>query len=429
MKRKLFLLILFVASTLLLFLAMTFAVSASDRVVINVLSQPRREWELLEQYLPEFEERENIDVVIHYFAELERRSRSRLDAATGAGLYQVYYIDEANVAEFAANGWLVPIRDYYPAEYDFEGFSQPLVNVLSYDGVAYGAPMTFEGEIMFYRKDLFEADGIAVPETLDDYLEVVKHFHNPPDLYGTATRGLRGSGMNVWRFSPYLRRFEGRYLDEDGNPVFNSPEAVQAVEYYIELIKHSPSPTMSWSDVMDAFAAGKIAIASFANLKMDYLMDPEESVVVDKMGYAPPAAGPKGRVSNTSTHGLAISSPGCRTEEERVAAGKFIGWFTSKENEIRKVLAGSGLTNARTSTFASPEFAAAYPAEFIEAQLAMMEAQELTIPQIPQWPEIGDYLGLKLEELFAKAYVGEPYDIQAALDDAVRYAQEVLAEE
>ena len=91
--------------------------------------------------------------------------------------------------------------------------------------------MTFEGNVMFYRKDLFERDGIAVPQTLDEYLEVVKHFHNPPELYGTAVRGLRGSGMNVWRFSPYLKMFGGQYLDENGVPVFNSPEAVKAVEY------------------------------------------------------------------------------------------------------------------------------------------------------------------------------------------------------
>lgn len=400
----------------------------AEQIVINVLSQPRPEWEFMEKALPEFEEKEGIDVVIHYFAELERRSKSRMDASTKAGQYQVYYIDEANVAEFGVNGWALPIKEYYPAEGDFEGLSAPLVNVLSYDGVAYGAPISFEGDVMFYRKDLLEADGIAVPTTLDENLEVIKHFHNPPELYGTGTRGLRGSGMNVWRFSPYLHMFGGKYLDEEGNPAFNSPEAVKAVEYYIELIKHSPSPTMSWSDVMDTFAAGKIAIVTFANLKMDYLMDPEKSKIIGKMGYAKPPAGPAGAISNTATHGLAVSTYGCPTEEVRVAAGKFIGWFTSQESEIRKVKAGFGLTNGRTATFASPEFAEAYPAEFAEAQKEMMAIQRMTILQIPEWPEIGDYLGIKLEELFTKAFAGEKYDIQATLDDAANYAKEVLEE-
>jgi len=232
--------------------------------------------------------------------------------------------------------------------------------------------------------------------------------------------------MNVWRFSPYLRMFGGKYLDEAGNPVFKSPEAVKAVEYYIELIKNSPSATMSWSDVMDTFAAGKIAIVNFANLKMDYLMDPKESTVVGKMGYAKPAAGPAGSISNASVHGLAISKYGCPNEEVRVAAGKFIGWFTSKENEIRKAEAGCGLTNARKSTFASSEFIAAYPLEFVKAQKDMMTVQQMCIVQISGWSEIGDYLGIKLEGLFTKAAYGEKYDVQVALDDAVEYARGVL---
>jgi multiple sugar transport system substrate-binding protein len=56
----------------------------------------------------------------------------------------------------------------------------------------------------------------------------------------------------------------------------------------------------------------------------------------------------------------------------------------------------------------------------------MLEVQRLTIAQIPEWGEIGDYLGIKLEELFTAAYNRQPYDIQAALDDAVEHARRAL---
>jgi hypothetical protein len=107
---------------------------AHAQQVVEVLAQPRPEWEVMERLFDEFERETGIRVNITYFAELERRSRSRLDASSGAGQFDVYYIDEANIAEFAANGWLVPIRDYYPEEYDFDGFSPALVEVLSHDG-------------------------------------------------------------------------------------------------------------------------------------------------------------------------------------------------------------------------------------------------------------------------------------------------------
>jgi multiple sugar transport system substrate-binding protein len=177
---------------------------------------------------------------------------------------------------------------------------------------------------------------------------------------------------------------------------------------------------------MDDFAAGKEAICEFANLKMDYLMDPKDSKVIGKMGFALPAAGPAGQFSNIAVHGLGISASGCPSDDLRKAAGRFIGWWTSKDNSIRRVKSGNGLTNARISTFSSPEFSAAYPPEFVKAQLGMMKIQKMCILQIPQWPEIGDYFGVKLEELFTKAYSGEQYDIQAALDDAVNYAKGVL---
>jgi len=398
----------------------------AQTVTIDVLAQPREEWTLMERYIPEFEEAYGVKVNLTYLAENERRSRSRLDASSGAGQFDVYYIDDANVAEFGANGWLVPLHEFYPEEFEVEGFSPALVGLLSYEGVAYGAPFMTEGDLMFYRKDLLEERGLDVPTTLDEYLEVVKALHDPPRQYGTATRGLRGSGMNVWRFSPYLKMFGGSFFDEDGAPVFNSPEAVRAVEYYIELIKHSPSPTMSWSDAMDAFAAGRVGIVTFANLKMDTLFNPDSSVVVDRMGYALPPAGPAGQISTLSAHGLGLSAVADMTPEEREAAANFIGWFTSQTSELRKVEGGQGLTNARTATFESQAFADAYPAEYGEAMRGMLQIQELTIAQIPQWNEIGDYLGIKLEELFTAAYANQPYDIQAALDDAVAFANRAL---
>jgi multiple sugar transport system substrate-binding protein len=409
--------------------AATTVSSAAKQVTVNVMTQPRPEWDFMEKALPEFEQQSGVKVVFHYLAELERRSKSMLDASTGAGQYQVYYVDEANIAQFATNKWALPIKDYYPSDGDFAGFSAPLVKVHTFGGVPYTAPMSFEGDMVFYRKDLFTADKIAVPTNLDEYLAAAKHFQKPPAMYGNGTRGLRGSGMNVWRFSQYLLRFGGNWLDANGVPIFNTPEAAKAVAYYLELIKLSPGATMSWSDVMDSFGSGKEAIVDFAHLKMDTLMNPAKSTVTKTMGYSKPPAGPAGEIADSSVHGLAISAGGAKTEEERVAAGKFIGWFTSAASEIKKVKSGNGLTNARTATFASPEFAAAYPAEFAKAMLDMMAIQRMCIPQIPQWPEIGDYFGIKLEELGTQAFAGQKVDIQAALDDSVAYAKTVLAKQ
>ncbi|MFP3786311.1 sugar ABC transporter substrate-binding protein, partial [Burkholderia sp. SIMBA_024] len=86
--------------------------------VLKVLAQKSLGLTVMEKSLPDYQKRSGTRIEINYFGENDRRSKSRLDASTGAGSYQIYYIDEANVAEFASAGWVVPLLKYYPKDAD-----------------------------------------------------------------------------------------------------------------------------------------------------------------------------------------------------------------------------------------------------------------------------------------------------------------------
>lgn len=389
---------------------------------VSVIAQRTPLWEVIDAKLPEFEEASGIDVTIRYFEELERRSKSRIDASTGAGAYDVYYVDEANVAEYVNAGWLVPIEDYYPDDGDFADYLQWMVGVASIDGVPYYAPLWGGGDFLFYRKDILDAAGIEVPETLDEFMDAVKALHNPPELYGFTTRGLRGSGANVWRWQDYFKAFGGEWLDGAGNPTFNSNAAVQATEFYLELIDYSPpgTATSTFVDNVEAFRSGSTAFFIDGDVFYSWMEDPEKSLVAGNVGYAaPPAPMPSGAY----VHGLAISAVGAETEAEKRAAAEFIAWATSEEMEMARVAAGNVSEYARSSTLFSAEMDAVYSDEVKAALEARGEVTEVTFMRLPEWPEIGDYLGIVLEELFT----GTRTDIQAALDDAVDNAKEVLS--
>ncbi len=194
---------------------------------VRVLAQPRDGLTLLEKYKDEFKGLSGASFNIDYLNENDRRAKSRADAST-VGKYNVYYIDEANVALFAKSNWVAPLLDYYPKEYDFADFDPGRQKVATFEDKVYFAPLTGGGDLLVYRKDLLEKAGIKVPTTLDEMIVAVKKLHDPDHgVYGIALRGQRGSGANVWRWMPYFRGFGGKWFD--GNtPAFDGEPAVKA---------------------------------------------------------------------------------------------------------------------------------------------------------------------------------------------------------
>ncbi len=67
---------------------------------VRVLAQPRDGLTLLEKYVDEFEELSGAGFEISYLNENDRRAKSQADAST-VGSFNVYYVDEANLALFA----------------------------------------------------------------------------------------------------------------------------------------------------------------------------------------------------------------------------------------------------------------------------------------------------------------------------------------
>lgn len=89
---------------------------------IRVNAQPIPTIPFLDSQKGEFEKKWNTKVEIQQFGENDRRAKSRLDASQGTGAYQVYYIDEANVAEYSDSKWVLPLLDYMPKDWDWNDF-------------------------------------------------------------------------------------------------------------------------------------------------------------------------------------------------------------------------------------------------------------------------------------------------------------------
>jgi multiple sugar transport system substrate-binding protein len=151
----------------------------------------------------------------------------------------------------------------------------------------------------------------------------------------------------------------------------------------------------------------------------DWMEDSSKSSVADKVGYArPPAPLP----SAAYGHGLAISAIGAKDECTRQAAGKFIAFATGKEQEQARLRDKVFSDYNRTSTIQSDYFQKNVKPQILAGLKDTTPVSKLTIWPSPQWPDIGDNLGVALEEVFT----GTQKDIPRALNEAAQYAQDAM---
>ncbi len=395
----------------------------AEATKLTVALEDRPEVRVLSDLVANFEKANGAKVEFVYYPSEELRSKIRLDASMGTGQFNVIYLTEASVAEQASNGWVTPIAKYYPTQYDFKDFLPSLVDILSYNKVGYAAPINAETTWLAYRKDLFDAKRISVPKTLDEYIKVCRQFDGTNNVYGGVVRADRGHGFNVWRWTQFFVACGGKYM-ENGKWVFDKyiNQAVTATQYYLDVIKTSPpgGERFTYLDAWDAFNAGRVATFICASPKYSVTEDPTKSAVAGKVEFAPPPF-LTDNVASGAAHGLAISSVGSKSEAMKVHAGKFIAWATSKDMEIRRIQDGQ-INVARQSSFKSKEFNSKFPPTHVKALEDTLRVTKLCIPTIPQWPEIGDNLGIILEEIF----VGTRTDIKGSLQHASDQAKEIL---
>lgn len=377
---------------------------------------------LLENYQDEFKQLSGTTFQIDYLNENDRRAKSRADAST-VGNYNVYYVDEANVALFASSEWIVPLTDYYPDDYDFADFDPGRQKVATYDDKVWFAPLTGGGDLMVYRKDLLEAGGVEPPTTLEEFqAAVVKLTDADAGIYGIALRGARGSGANVWRWMPYFKANGGEWF-VDGKPAFNSDAAVKATETYLELFKYSPPGTQtgSWDESVGSFLSGQVALLIESTPLAGMAVDPNNSLVVENVGFLPP---PSPLPGGGYGHGLAIAAKANADETAKECAGLFIAWATSKEQEQRRLEAYQFGELNRTSVMSSQMFSDIYGPALGEALAATGKVTDVNFWQDARWPDLGDRWGIILEELIN----GTRTDVKASLDELEAYANELLTQ-
>lgn len=320
--------------------------SETKQQQIRVLVANHPYGELLKKKIPEFEAQTGIKVNLESLQESQLTQQLTTEFATNSSTVDVFMTRPLQEGlMFMKNGWYAPLTTY-----DFNDYPTNSVDIGTQNGIPYIVPLVTEWQVLYYRKDLFREAGIEVPTTFAE-LEAAAAKLNKNGIAGFASRG-KGAAA-VTQMSSFVYNYGGNYI-ENGQAVFDSPEAVEATRFYGKLLgTYGPQgvTSMSWENIMPVFQAGKVAMWTDASVFYGQTVDPAKTQIpAEDVGIANFPAGPK---QNTPfivvSWGMAMSS---KTKNPD-AAKLFLDWATSPELAKEGML--NNITMARDSAWQDPE--------------------------------------------------------------------------
>lgn len=364
------------------------------------------------------------------------RQKVTTDIATKGGQYDVLTIGTYEVPIWAKQGWLLPL-DNLGADYDADDLLPAIRSGLSADGKLYAAPFYGESSMVMYRKDLFEAAGLKMPDapTWDFIAEAAKKITNKDkEIYGICLRGKAGWGENMAFLTAMSNSFGARWFDEQWKPQFDQPEWKDTLNFYVNLMKEAGPPGASsngFNENLALFQTGKCGMWIDATVAASFVSNPKESTVADKVGFAlAPDKGLGKRGNWLWAWNLAIPAGSQKVE----AAEKFVAWATSKDY-TNLVAEKEGWLNAppgtRTSLYANADYQKAAP--FAKMTLDSINAADPTKPTVKPVPYVGvqfvaipefQGIGTAVGQQFSAALAG-----QVSVDQALQSAQQLTTRE
>jgi multiple sugar transport system substrate-binding protein len=376
--------------------------------------------QLVAQYQSETGNKIELDV--NPYAGALDKIRNSLRAQSGS--YDLLAIDNNWMVEFFDGGFLVPPTDLDPSFKLDPGVSTYGGSIFWNDklrtfdpkgGKLMGVPVNGNVEVLYYRKDLYDAKKLKVPETWDQVLENATRLNDGSRVYGFVHRDDRDSALAD--FANYLFSFGGDIFANaaagDFTVVFNSPQARRALDFYLKLGKAGGYPSqgaVSQGQMIQLMATGKAAqtvgiVGAWAQLE-----DPTKSAVVGKFDTALIPRGEGGRHASRAGHWIGAIAKNV-PKERQLAALQFLRWFQTMDHQLAYTRYGAVpvRTDLGNSDLArDPKF------RFLKAQSENSKVAKM-YAVVPESAQMASILSLRLNEcVIGKASVVDTLNRGAA---------------
>ena len=380
-------------------LAAPFASLTAQAEEVNVLMFGMPYTNGLQALAADFEAETGIKANIDVVGQDVFENRITLTFTGGTGDIDVVHTPVIQVQRWIQAGWLQPMTEAVAAMPGATDILAGPLGAYNVNGDQWALPFFAGVGLMSYRKDVLDEAGVGVPETWAEMLEIAPKVTNDEHA-AIALRAVPGQGFNMFIFPMVMRAYGGTFFADyeggDLTPAINSPENVEALKVYVELInEYGPegAGNFNFAEVNAAAQNGQIVFAVEGTGIISQIVDPAKSQFAENTGIALPPGGPAGRSPAIGVHGMGIPASAANPD----LAAKFIEWAVSAETVSKIAMAQSFPDFTTASVADNPDVVAKYAAihpDFLSTRVA---ALDLAIghyrPLIPEWPSLGQAIG------------------------------------
>jgi sorbitol/mannitol transport system substrate-binding protein len=394
----------------------------------------------LQKLAGNFTKQTGIKVDFKVLPENDVRDTIAQDIANGAGQYDVITISNFEVPFYAKNGWLTSMSDYAAkdAKFDLSDILKPMRDSLTAaDGKLYGVPFYGESSMLMYRKDVFAAKGLTMPDhpTWNQVASLAAKLDGAqPGMKGICLRGQPGWGQVMAPLTTVVNTFGGTWFTKDWQAQLSAPEFNQATTFYVNLVRQHGevgAPQSGFTECLNNMSQGKVAMWYDATSAAGALENAAQSKVAGKIGYA------YAPVNKTKSSGwLYTWAWGIeKASKNPDNAWKFVSWASSKDYQA---LVGSKLgwakapDGTRQSLYDNPEYQKA-AASFYKVIQGSISGANPTDPGLQPRPTVGiqfvdipefTKLGTDVSQLVSSA-IGGKTSVNSALSQGQQMAAQV----
>lgn len=257
-----------------------------------------------EEMAAAFKEKTGIDVTVIPISEKDLGTRTTAAFAAG-DLPDVIYHTLQYALPWAEAGILdTDAASEVVAALDPESFASGALSMAAYEDGYASVPVDGWTQMVVYRKDLFDENGLAAPNSYEAILAAVEKLHNPPEMFGFVAATKVDESFMSQVLEHVLLSNGVSPVDGGGFKALDQKKTIEALDFYKAIAKASPPGDLYWKQSRELYFAGKAAMIIWSPFILDELAglrdsapptitsDPTSSELASKTGIVTTLSGP-----------------------------------------------------------------------------------------------------------------------------------------